>query len=289
MIESPATRLVPTAAGPVEIVRIPGARPPVLFFPGGHCSAGCDCGWSLYTSNGHGVLAFSRPGYGGTDVGALTAAQFAPLVAEVCESLGVERIAAAVGVSFGGMQAVETARLTALSVPRLVLHSAAPSRLDYPDRPGEAVGGRIVFAPGVQGIVWRMLGRVVRSDRGLRRVWQRLSTVPAEQWWSSLTAEDKDEARRLFLSMRSDAGFAIDLRQGGRKNRDARAAALSDVACPTLITGSRHDGGVAFAHAEDLARAIPDATLLELDSPTHLFWIGAEAEPLARALVAFLD
>jgi hypothetical protein len=87
-------------------MHLPGDKPPVLFFPGGHCSAVVDCGWSLYSSIGYGILSFSRPGYGLTDVGRLNAEEFVPAVAECCEQLAVEATSGAVGVSFGGMQAI---------------------------------------------------------------------------------------------------------------------------------------------------------------------------------------
>jgi pimeloyl-ACP methyl ester carboxylesterase len=63
---------------------------------------------------------------------------------------------------------------------------------------------------------------------------------------------------------------------------------LQLVACPTLITASRHDRGVAFAHAQDFAASIPGARLVELDSPTHLFWIGPHADAARRTVQDFL-
>jgi pimeloyl-ACP methyl ester carboxylesterase len=285
----PATRFVSTTAGPVEIVQVPGERPPVLFFPGGHCSAGCDCGWSLYTESGHSVVSFSRPGYGGTRVGPLSAAEFAPLVREVCEQLDVSVIAAAVGVSFGGLQAVHAAADRELGVPRLVLHSCAPSSLPYPDTRAEAIFGPVVFSPLLQGLVWRLVGRMVRSDSGLRRMMARLSNLPIGDWWEQLSAADRDEARALFQSMRSDSGFVNDLRQGHARGAAARRDAMSKVRCPTLVTGSRHDGGVSFAHAEDFSNAIPGAVLVELDSPSHIFWIGPGTARLASIVRSFID
>lgn len=85
----PETRSFVTSAGSVEVLSIPGELPPVLFFPGGHCSARCDCGWSLYRDMGHAILSFSRPGYGRTRVDAVSPAEFAPLVREVCEQLAI--------------------------------------------------------------------------------------------------------------------------------------------------------------------------------------------------------
>ncbi|MBT2517731.1 alpha/beta hydrolase [Streptomyces sp. ISL-90] len=282
-------RIISTSAGPVEIVQVQGDRPPVLFFPGGHCTAWCDCGWSLYTESGHAVVSFSRPGYGGTHVGPLSAAEFAPLVREVCEQLDITVIAAAVGVSFGGLQAVHVTADQELGVPRLVLHSCAPSGLPYPDTRAEAIGGPVLFSPLLQGAVWRLVHRMVRSDSGLRRMMAQLSKLPVEQWWEQLSAADRDEARELFQSMRSDSGFVNDLRQGHVRGAAARRDAMSKVECPTLVTGSTHDRGVSFAHAEDFADAIPDAVLVELDSPSHIFWIGPGRERLVSIVSSFID
>lgn len=282
-------RIVMTSAGPVGVVQVLGERPPVLFFPGGHCSAQVDCGWGLYTGSGHAVVSFSRPGYGGTRVGRLSAAEFAPLVPEVCGELGISVIAAAVGVSFGGLQAVHVAQCQELRIPRLVLHSCAPSGLPYPDTRAQAIGGPVVFSPLLQGVVWRLVHRMVRSDSGLRRMMTQLSTLPVDDWWEQLSVADRDEARALFQAMRSDSGFVNDLRQGRVREAAARRDAVSNVRCTTLVTGSPHDRGVSFAHAQDFAASIPDADLVELDSPSHLFWIGPGRARLASIVRSFLD
>jgi pimeloyl-ACP methyl ester carboxylesterase len=207
----------------------------------------------------------------------------------VCEQRGISVIAAAVGVSFGGLQAVHVAEDQELGVPRLVLHSCAPSGLSYPDSRAEAIFGPVLFAPLLQGLVWRLVRRIVRSDLGLRTMMARLSTLPVEDWWEQLSAADRDEARLLFQCMRSDSGFVNDLRQGRTRWAAARRTAMSNVQCPTLVTGSPHDRGVSFAHAQDLARNIPDADLVELDSPSHLFWIGPARARLVSIVGSFID
>jgi pimeloyl-ACP methyl ester carboxylesterase len=280
--------VVETGAGPVEIALVPGTGSPVLFFPGGHCSARADCGWALYTRSGHGVVSFSRPGYGDTRVGALTAEEFAPVVREVCEQLHLDAVAAAVGVSFGGMQAVHVAADPGLRVERLVLHSCAPSVLPYPDIRAETVAGPLVFSPALQRIVWRLIHRLVRSEAGLRLMMAPLSTIAVGEWWDQLSPIDKTEARGLFQSMQSGSGFVNDLRQGRPGGTQERRAALTRVACPTLVTGSRFDAGVRFSHAQNLADTIPGAELVELDSPSHLFWLGPSRDQLASVLAAFI-
>lgn len=280
--------MIQTRLGPVEVMYAPGYKPAVLFFPGGHCSASSDCGWSLYTSAGHGVLAFSRPGYGNTDVGRLNAAEFIPAVAECCQALGIDGTAGAVGVSFGGMQAIHAAWSLPALVPRLVLHSCAPSTLAYPDTRIESVFGPLVFSPSLEILIWAAVARLVGSDAGLRQLVGALSTRPVNEWWHTWSAEDKRRARGLFQTMRSGSGFVNDLQQARRDRSSYRRLVQTRTACPTLVTGSRHDAGVAFAHAADYARTIPGAVLVELDAPSHLFWLGPTHAEAQAAVSAFL-
>lgn len=266
----------------------PGDKPAVLFFPGGHCSAASDCGWSLYTSEGHGVLAFSRPGYGNTDVGRLYAAEFVPAVAECCEDLGIDQTAGAVGVSFGGMQALHTARSLPELVPRLVLHSCAPSTVAYPDTRLETLFGPLAFSPALQSLTWKSVARLIDSDAGLRRMVGALSKTPVDGWWQTWSLEDKDRARELFRTMRSGSGFVNDLQQARPDRAWYRRLVQTQINCPTLVTASRHDAGVSFAHAEDYTRTIPGATLVELSTPNHLFWLGPAHAEAQAAVSAFM-
>ncbi|MEU4605455.1 alpha/beta hydrolase [Kribbella sp. NPDC023972] len=280
--------ILSTSLGEVEIARIDAAGPPVLFFPGGHCSAISDCGWELYTGLGHSVVSFSRPGYGGTRVGDLSGAEFVPAVEEVCDALALDEIAAVVGVSFGALQAVPTAMSGRIDVRRLVLHSGAPSTLAYPDTRAQRLAGPVVFGPRVQQVTWAAISRLVGTEIGLRALCASLSMLPAGRWWRSWSQQDRELARKMFRTMASGRGFANDLRQARADSSRYRRRLLQRVGCPTLITGSRHDGGVAFAHAEDFAATIPGARLVELDSPTHLFWIGPHADAARRTVQTFL-
>jgi pimeloyl-ACP methyl ester carboxylesterase len=234
------------------------------------------------------VLAFSRPGYGKTDVGRLNAAEFVPAVAECCEDLGISQTAAAVGVSFGGLQALHTARSLPGLVPRLVLHSAAPSTRAYPDTRLESLFGPLAFSPALQSLTWAAIAGLVDSDAGLRRMVGALSELPVNDWWHTWSAEDKRLARQLFRHMRSGTGFINDLQQARPDRGWYRRLVQNEITCPTLVTASRHDGGVAFAHAQDYAGTIPGATLIELSAPSHLFWLGPARAEAQAAVSEFL-
>ena len=88
--------------------------------------------------------------------------------------------------------------------------------------------------------------------------------------------------------MGSGSGFVTDLRQGAPDRSSYRRAVLGSVPCPTLVTASRHDGGVRFAHAEDLVRSIPRAQLVETDAASHFYWLGPTRPVLSEAIRAFL-
>lgn len=282
------SQVLPTRLGPVEVVYLPGAKPPVLFFPGGHCSAASDCGWSLYRDTGHGLLAFSRPGYGRTAVGRLNAGEFIPAVTECCELLGVKETSAVVGVSFGGLQAIQVAVNLPRLAPRLVLHSCAPSTHSYPDTRVEALLGTVAFATSLQRLTWGAVSQLVASDPGLRRMVAALSKRPVAEWWHSWSDDDKHRGREMFTTMDSGSGFVNDLQQGRPDRATHRRLLQTQVACPTLVTASPHDAGVDFTHAQDLAETIPAATLVVLGCPSHLFWIGPERIQVQAAVDNFL-
>jgi pimeloyl-ACP methyl ester carboxylesterase len=259
----------------------------VLFFPGGHCSAVTPIGADLYTELGLDVIAFSRPGYGRTDVGPLNAAEFLPAVRECCHSLGVRRAAAVVGVSFGGLQALQVATATDLA-SRLVLHSCAPSTASFPDARRDRLVAPLIFGPTMGRGTWAAVRALVASERGLRTMMATLSQLPVETWWATWTAADQAAAVRAFRAMDSGTGFVNDVRQAAPDLARYRRLIQRSVTCPTLITASRHDGGVAFAHAEDFVSTIPGAELAETDAPSHFFWLGPPRRLVLEAVAGFL-
>lgn len=74
----------------------------VLLLHGCHMHAGLAVGESAYTDAGYSVLAVTRPGYGATSLRLpCSAAEFADVVVSLRQHLGVDRLAAVVGISAG--------------------------------------------------------------------------------------------------------------------------------------------------------------------------------------------
>jgi pimeloyl-ACP methyl ester carboxylesterase len=286
-------RIVSTSGGRVEVlIRDEPDQPhrPILYFHGGHESATTAPASELYVELGHPVIRVSRPGYGHTDVGPLSPAAFAPLVDEVRTLLDIDRFTAVVGTSFGGPQAIEYVGRYPARTTALILHSAAPSTLPYPDSAAERLLGPLMFHPSVERYIWRAVKVLMRRapQIGLRLMLSSLSTQPVSSWLPRLNQADRQAMRDVFSSMRSGQGFVIDSSYAGADHQQTRRTAQQRVSCPTLITASRQDRGVAWAHAEDLAATIPLAHLEELPAPSHLFWIGPPRHQLLAITGDFL-
>jgi pimeloyl-ACP methyl ester carboxylesterase len=271
----------------VEVALQGGGDRHVLFFPGGHCSAITPLGQDVYDELGYQVVTVSRPGYGATGTGDLSAAQFVPAVVEVAAALGIARFDAVVGVSFGGLQALHTAVSSDLA-ERLVLHSCAPSRLVFPDTRRDRAMARIVFHPRVERATWAATRAMVRTDRGLRLMMGELSTLRAGEWFDTWSAFERGQARATLLSMRSGRGFVLDVAQGRHGASPERERIQRAVSVPTLVTASRTDGGAAFAHALDFEATITGSTLVETGALSHFAWVGASRGVLLESLREFL-
>jgi len=284
---------VRTSAGSVDVAVRSGAHPSgdtVLYLHGGHESAMAAPACRPYVELGRRVVAVSRPGYERTEVGPLSPAEFAPLIDEVRAAFGVDEFDAVVGTSFGGQQAVQYAVQLPARARSLILHSAAPSTLPYPDVTMQQLVGPVVFQPVVEQHVWRAIRTLMRRapGLGLRVMLSSLSTLPPASWLPQLPEADRAEMVEVFASMRSTRGFVVDLAHAKPSQGPARRAAQRRVQCRTLVTGSRHDGGVAWRHAEDFPDTIRDARLVDLGATSHLFWIGETRAHLLDVVDDFL-
>jgi pimeloyl-ACP methyl ester carboxylesterase len=261
----------------------------VLYFHGGHESALTASAAQLYVGLGYSVLTVSRPGYGATNVGPMSPMDFSALVDHVRSHLGHQDFLAAVGTSFGGPQAVAYASQFPSRVRSLVLHSAAPSSRPYPDKTIERLFTPVIFHPRVERFTWKIVSLLMQKspELGLHMMMASLSTRPIG-WLKELSSSDRQEIRDLFCAMRSWSGFVIDVRYAGRDGTDVRRRAQHQVVCPTLVTASRYDGGVAWKHAEDFLATIPNARLVEIPAASHLFWIGPTKPQLISTIKRFL-
>ncbi|MFF5099009.1 MULTISPECIES: alpha/beta fold hydrolase [Actinosynnema] len=274
------TRLAHLPSGVVEHRFERRGDEAVLVLHGGHLRAGFALGEDVFADGRHSVLVPSRPGYGRTPLSTgATPDGFADSARELCEHLGITRLAAVVGVSAGGPTALALAARHPDLVARVVLWSAVGA-LPWPDR-RTRLAARAAFSPATERLVWTALRGLLRvsPDAGLRSLLGDLSTLPAGRVLAALSAEQRAALVALFGRMRSGAGFRNDLVSFPDR--------VPPVGQPALVVASRRDGSVPFAHAEALVAALPRAELLESRADSHFVWLGPDWGEVGAAVREF--
>ncbi|WP_233197100.1 alpha/beta hydrolase [Verrucosispora sp. ts21] len=252
----------------------------VVVLHGGHLRAGLVWDETVFVDAGITVLAPSRPGYGRTPLSTgTTRAGFADVTAELCRHLGIDKVAAVLGISAGGPTAMAVAARHPGLVERLILQC---SQGPHWPRRRERLLANLIFSPVAERLTWGGLRRLLRRapDTGLRMLLGGLSTVPPRQLLAGMWPEHRATLIALFSAMRSGAGFRQDL----RPYTDVTA----EIGQPTLVIASRHDGAVSFDDAEHLATAIRRAELVESRSDSHFLELGADWPAISEAIRVFL-
>lgn len=269
-------RMALTAAGLVEYAEA-ASGPPAFVVHG--AGGGYDQGLLLGRSfAGFRIIAPSRFGYLGTPAPQdISPAAQADAHAALLDTLGVERTVVA-GVSAGAPSAVELAlrhpervRALVLIVPR----GYWPEQPAQP-RPANAQVMRLVMTGA--DVAWWLAMRLAR-----RKVVQFLGVPPEIEARASPAERARvDEIMRsvLPLSMRIvgiGADSAVTL----------NPLPLKRIAAPTLVISARDDLFNTLAAAEHLAKHIPHAKFVVLDSGGHLM-VGRDRE-VDGAIADFLE
>ena len=252
----------------------------VLILHGGHMSARCRFGEETFLESGCSVLITSRPGYGRTAVAAgPSAPEFAVRLAGLCRLLGLANLTV-VGISLGARSALTLAAFYPELVQRVILLCPTSFR-PWPDPRGRQLA-YAAFAPGIQRVTWGTLHYLLRRnpDKYLAGILENLTTLDGEVAVRQLGA-DVGRVIEFLLCCQSGRGFLIDLR--------AATDVSGDVVQPTLILATRNDGAVSFDHAEYLAATLPDPTVVEVHTPTHLLWLGEGSDCTAAAIRSFIS
>jgi pimeloyl-ACP methyl ester carboxylesterase len=279
MSDAPTTSVISIDGHTIEYRLERRGESAVVILHGGHMSARCRFGEETYLDAGYSVLVASRPGYGRTTVGAgPSAAEFAVRLASLCRRLDLEEVTV-VGISLGARSALTMAAFYPRLVARVIL-MCPTSFGPWPDRHDRLIS-YVVFAPGVQRVTWGIVHQLLRAGSGkhLPGIVANLTTLNGETAVVRL-GNDVTETTEFLRCCQSGRGFLIDLR--------APTDVSSDVVQPALILASRNDGAVGFDHAENLAANVPNGTLVEVDTPTHLLWLGEGSDGTAAAITSFL-
>lgn len=277
-----ATTVAHLPAGPMEYRLEPRGQAAIIVFHGGHMRAGLALGEEVFSAAGYTVLVPSRPGYGRTPLQTGTSpGGFADATSELCRHLGIDQVAAVVGISAGGRTAVTMAARHPELAQRLILESA----LGFLPWPGRRLrlGAPLAFSALIEKATWAVVRALLRRSpaAGLRTMLGGLSTESIDKVLAALSDEDRATLIALFSTMRSGRGFLNDLR--------STPDVASQVTQPTLIIASRKDGAVPFVHAQSLAAGIPHAEQILSDSASHFIWFAHDYPLIANQIRDFLS
>jgi pimeloyl-ACP methyl ester carboxylesterase len=238
-------------------------------------SAQCRFGEETFIEAGYSVLVASRPGYGRTAISAgPSAPEFAIRLAGLCRLLGLRNVTV-VGISLGARSAMTLAAFYPELVQQIIL-MCPTSFCPWPDGRGRWLAytanptrdlghGALLTAQGPRQVPARHL--------------ENLSTLDGEVAARRLGADIR-KITEFLLCCQSGRGFMIDLR--------LPTDVTDEVVQPTLILATRNDGAVSFYHAQYIAATLPDSTLVEVHTPTHLLWLGEGSDHTAAAIQSFI-
>jgi pimeloyl-ACP methyl ester carboxylesterase len=88
------------------------------------------------------------------------------------------------------------------------------------------------------------------------------------EWWAKFLRNSASITTSILISQ---VNMTVDIRH-----------ILSSIQVPTLILHAKDDPMVTIEHGRYLAEHIPDASLVELDTPDHLPWVGNPEQVVAE-------
>lgn len=265
-----------TTLGPIE-VRLVGKGRPLLFIHGGHV----DCRETIFQKGlDPGMFQFicpSRPGYGQTPLSRVNASSkgSAELLIALLDKLGVSQ-ATVIGISAGGLTALELAANYPERVEQLILMSALTK--NWFNKTAKVYkGGKIIFSPAMEAFTWFLYRQAFRlfENSVAKLMFRELSKFrPIE-----FTHDELSELKKMTMKMRSRKGFSNDLDQS------VDPASLSKIECRVLVLHSEYDNSVDASHPENALQLIKSCKLVTFKNRWgHLLWLGSDYDKVLFGL-----
>lgn len=269
-----------TEFGQIEY-SIKGKGKPVLFFHGGHSNCKevvFQKGWDL---SSYMLITASRPGYGNTPLNQnITALQTAKLINRLVENLQINEKVIVVGISAGGLSAIEFAALFPDKTCNLILISAVTKKwLNENDDLYKR--GIKMFSAKREKMSWKLFRTffTLFPATMTKLLFKELSTIEKPE----ITSEEIKEIRDMTFQQASGSGFVTDL------NQTSIVATIASITCPTLILHSQNDKSVPDEMASYAGRHIKHSILKTYNNKWgHLLWVGEDSIYPIKDLNEFL-
>ncbi len=275
-----STKIIHTGKGTIEFSMI-GKGLPILFFHGGHSSSNETLFHKGFDPNRFCLITPSRPGYANTPLANNgSPKQTAELFRSMMDELKLTS-AIVIGISAGGLSAIEFASNFPDRVEKLVLISAVTKKW-MTDADKTYIKAKKLFSPTMEGFSWGLFRFFysIFPKMMAKTMFEELSTYRPIDF----TKEDVDELFDMIKLQRSYDGFMIDLDQMIDPN------VILGITCPTLILHSSNDKSVDIVHARHAHSSIRHSILNTYNTKWgHLLWLGQESHLPINDTLDFID
>ena len=273
---STESTIAQTAFGQVEY-DLRGDGPVILHF---HGSTTGHNGWFVLehlVDAGYCLLSPDRPGYLGTSLkDNETPEAQADLAAALLDSLHIDHVSV-VGISGGGLPAIQFALRHPHRTRSLVLLSALTQRTPLSSKQLSNPILQLFLLPRFQNVAYFLVHQLTKCipQLALRGYMGAVTTYDIETGTRYIRHILYDAHQRQFADALVPAsprlrGLANDL----RVQHNLEQLPLSHLRVSTLIIHSQYDGDVPYENATNAYSQIPDSELMTVDQFGHIIWLG---------------
>jgi pimeloyl-ACP methyl ester carboxylesterase len=254
-----------------------GSGQSVLFLHGGHSNSDETLFQKGYDKSKFQLITPSRPGYGKTPLARFKSPkESAELIITLLDYLKIEK-AIIVGISAGGLTALELAANYPTRTEKLVLISAVTKKwLSKSDN--LYIRGKKMFSPNKEKRSWKLFRFFFNllPKMMTKVLFKELSTKEK----SIILTDEISEIKEMTFKQSSGYGFENDL------DHDISDGIIEKINCPTLILHSENDKSVNIEMAQYASQKIENSELKTYDNKWgHLLWVGEEsAKPIADVM-----
>ncbi|SMD45523.1 Pimeloyl-ACP methyl ester carboxylesterase [Aquiflexum balticum DSM 16537] len=274
------TQIINTKKGTIEFSRV-GTGIPILFIHGGHSSCNEVLFHKGFDTNRFCLITPSRPGYGNTPLSQnVSPKQTAALFVAMLDELKLKSVIV-IGISAGGLSAIELASNFPARVTKLILISAVTKKwMTAKDK--TYIKAKKIFAPKIEKFSWALFRffYLLFPNLMAKTMLKELSNSQS----IDLAKAEVAELFEMIKLQRSKNGFVNDLDQDIDQN------VINGIACPTLILHSSNDNAVNLEHAEYAHSKIKNSILEIYDNKWgHLLWLGQESYTPIKDTLKFIE
>jgi len=274
------TQIIDTNKGIIEFSLI-GEGIPILFVHGGHSSSNEKLFQKGFDTNRFCLITPSRPGYGNTPLSNnFSPKHAAELFIAILDELKLKSVIV-IGISAGGLTAIELVSSFPDRVAKLILISAVTKKW-LAENDKTYIKAKKIFSPAIEKYSWGLF-------RFFYSLFPNLMAKTMFKELSNFQPIDftKDEVAELFTMIklqRSKNGFINDLNQSIDQNT------ITGIDCPTLILHSSKDNSVNIEHAKYAHSKIKNSILKTYTNRWgHLLWLGQESNIPIKDALKFID